>query len=186
MAEYLAQLDSLIADTVADWTHLTTFLAVIIVIFVAYPILSPSEPDTHPLLLARQANASPVRQKNSSALYRSPEVPHGYPLRSGLNVRDAGAPKWANGKDGDLRDVWREVTRGGKENGEGKVLPEGVIMTVLGKEQVVEHEIDSITKEIAVMGQLLKQNNASRVAIYLPNCVEYLVVIFGTFDHIPG
>ncbi|KAI7652532.1 acetyl-CoA synthetase-like protein, partial [Hortaea werneckii] len=173
----LESLDLKIAEVLSDWGVVTTLLALVILAFVAYPILYPDEPDTHPLLLARQSSAAPVRNKNESAAYRSPEVPYGYPLKTGLNVKDPGAPRWASGKDGDVRDIWREVQRGGSQDADGKTISSGSIMTVLGKE-VVEHNIADITKEINILGKHFADSGAKRVAIYLPNSVEYLTTIF--------
>ena len=174
----LESLDYKIAEVLSEWGILTTLLALVILAFVAYPILYPDEPDTHPLLLARQSSAAPVRNKNESAAYRSPEVPYGYPLKTGLNVKDPGAPRWASGKDGDVRDIWREVQRGRSQDADGKPITAGSIMTVLGKE-VVEHNIADITKEINIFGKHLADSGVKRVAIYLPNSVEYLTTIFG-------
>ncbi|KAI7098467.1 acetyl-CoA synthetase-like protein [Hortaea werneckii] len=173
----LESLDLKIAEVLSDWGIVTTLLALVILAFVAYPILYPDEPDTHPLLLARQSSAAPVRNKNESAAYRSPEVPYGYPLKTGLNVKHPGAPRWASGKDGDVRDIWREVQRGGSQDADGKTISSGSIMTVLGKE-VVEHNIADITKEINILGKHFADSGAKRVAIYLPNSVEYLTTIF--------
>ncbi|KAI6787304.1 acetyl-CoA synthetase-like protein [Hortaea werneckii] len=173
----LESLDYKIAEVLSEWGILTTLLALVILAFVAYPILYPDEPDTHPLLLARQSSAAPVRNKNESAAYRSPEVPYGYPLKTGLNVKDPGAPRWASGKDGDIRDIWREVQRGGSQDADGKTITSGSIMTVLGKE-VVEHDIADITKEINILGKHFADSGVKRVAIYLPNSVEYLTTIF--------
>ncbi|KAI6808802.1 acetyl-CoA synthetase-like protein [Hortaea werneckii] len=178
----LESLDYKIAEVLSDWGIVTTGLALVILAFVAYPILYPDEPDTHPLLLARQSSAAPVRNKNESAAYRSPEVPYRYPLKTGLNVKDPGAPRWASGKDGDVRDIWREVQRGGSQDADGKTISSGSIMTVLGKE-VVEHNIADITKEINILGKHFADSGVKRVAIYLPNSVEYLTTIFACTFH---
>lgn len=85
---------------------------------------------------------------------------------------------YSAGKDGDLRDIWRRVTgeipleRGATSSGTA------TIMTVLGKEGVSEHKVDTISKEIAVIGKHLKDHGAKRVAIYLPNSVEFLAALF--------
>ncbi|KAF7194921.1 Long-chain-fatty-acid--CoA ligase 3 [Pseudocercospora fuligena] len=174
----LASLDRAISNVLADWGITTTILALALAAYLVYPVVFPDEPDTHPLLLARQATASPVRKKGESAVYRSPEVPHGYPLRTGLNVKDPAAPRWAAGKDGDIRDIWREVQKGGKDGGDGKPIPKGLIMSVFGKEELVEHDIDELSKEISTIGNHFKQAGIKKVAIYLPNSVEYLLTIF--------
>jgi hypothetical protein len=93
------------------------------------------------MLLARQAQASPVRQEGQSAVFRSHSAPHGIPLNSGLNIKDPGDSKWTRGRDGDLRDVWRRVIAGGLDR-EGKETGEiGKIFTVLGYNHIVEHEL---------------------------------------------
>jgi len=178
MGNIVEQLDSQVASLLADWSISTTILAVLIVGLLISPLLFPEEPDTHPLLLARQASAGAIRNKGESAAYRSPEVPHGYPLKSGLNVKEDGAPRWAGGKNGDLWDIWREVLRSGKAGSDGTPLPKGLIMTVLGKEEVIEHDIEQINKEINIIGTFLANSGAKRVAIYLPNSIEFLVGLF--------
>lgn len=183
MPVLLETLDQKIAQTLADWSLSTTLITLAIALFLAYPILNPSEPDTHPLLLARQSSAAPIRNRNESAIYRSPEIPHGYPLKTGLNVKAEGAPRWQSGKDGDLRDVWREACKGGKTvkdaGGEGKEVPRGAIMSVFGKEEVVEHQYEQMSREINVLGKHLKEAGVSNVAIYMPNSLEYLLAVFG-------
>lgn len=85
---------------------------------------------------------------------------------------------YSAGKDGDLRDIWRRITgeipleRGATSSGTA------TLMTVFGKEGVSEHRIDGISKEIAVVGKHLKDHGAKRVAIYLPNSVEFLAAVF--------
>ena len=111
-------------------------------------------------------------------MYRSLETPHGYPLKTGLNVKNPDAPRWAAGKDGDLRDVWKKTVQGptgedGKSTGEP-----GKIFTVLGKEETVEHEVNDVSKEINAIGEYLSQHRANRVAIYVPNSLEFLVILF--------
>ena len=83
---------------------------------------------------------------------------------------------YSAGRDGDLRDIWRRVTGEfalGNKEGSGKIF------TVYGKEEVVEHSIAEITKEIAIIGKHLHDRGAKRVAIYLPNSLEFLTALFG-------
>jgi len=107
-------------------------------------------------------------------------------------VKPPGAPPYAGGKDGDLRDVWKRVTgalpleipvvpgqAGQKE--EAKEVRKGAIFTVLGKEKVIQHDVDSLTKDIVAIGAALKERGSKRVAVYLPNSVELLSIVFGTF-----
>lgn len=178
-SNWLEHADAGVAAILADWSIVTTFLALAIVTFIAYPIITAQEPDTHPLLLARQSNAAPVRSRNESAWYRSPEIPNGYPLRSGLSVKDTTATKWAAPKDGDVRDVWREVQRAGSMEVNGKPIPKGLIMTVLGREEIIEHDVQDLTNQIAIIGKHLQQAGVKKVAIYLPNSIEYLLTVFG-------
>ena len=85
---------------------------------------------------------------------------------------------YSAGKDGDLRDIWRRVMgeipleKGATSSGTAN------IMTVFGKEGVSEHKIEAITKEIAIIGTHLKDHGAKRVAVYLPNSIEFLAVVF--------
>ncbi|KAL8848974.1 MAG: hypothetical protein Q9221_006005 [Calogaya cf. arnoldii] len=174
------QLDAQLEQLFAGWNVYTTLLCLGLVTYLVYPIFFTRDPDTHPLLLARQSSPSYVRQPGESAVYRSLETPLSYPLTSGLNVKDSGAPRWAAGKDGDLRDVWKKAIRGPVDD-EGKTTGEpGRIYTVLGKEGDTEHRLSDVTKEINAVGEYLVQHGAKRVAIYLPNSMEFLVTLFAS------
>ncbi|KAH8732036.1 hypothetical protein GQ44DRAFT_722192 [Phaeosphaeriaceae sp. PMI808] len=178
MGGLLEQLDGAIGDVLAGWNLYSSLITVGILGFVGWIIYDSADADTHPLLLARQAQASYVRQPGESAIFRSPETPHGYPLRTGLAVKPPGTPMYSAGKDGDLRDIWRRVTgeipleKGATSSGTA------TIMTVYGKEGVSEHKIGAMTKEIAVIGKHLQNHGAKRVAIYLPNSAEFLAAVF--------
>jgi acyl-CoA synthetase (AMP-forming)/AMP-acid ligase II len=178
MPGLVEQLDGAISDLFQGWNVFSTVLLVGILGFVGWVVASNADADTHPLLLARQAQASYVRQPGESAVFRSPETPHGYPLRTGLAVKPPGAPMYSAGKDGDLRDIWRRVT--GEIPLEKKASSSGTatIVTVLGKEDITEHNIAGISKEIAIVGKHLQEHNAKRVAVYLPNSLEFLAVLF--------
>ncbi|GAB1195703.1 hypothetical protein APSETT444_004966 [Aspergillus pseudonomiae] len=172
----VAKLDTLVADVLADWNIYTTLIAGTIVTFLIYSFATSKEPDIHPFLLARQSTAFPVRQPGESAAYRSLETPHGFPLRSGLNVKDPGAPKWTAGRKGDLRDVWKTAVRGAAEDGKlsGK---QGKIYTVLGR-RAIEHSLEQVTQEINVIGSRLQYSKAKTVAVCLTDSVELLASIF--------
>lgn len=173
------QLDAQLEQLFAGWNIYTTLLCVGIVTYLIYPIFFTQDPDTHPFLLARQSSPSFVRQPGESATYRALETPHSYPLKSGLNVKDPGAPRWAGGKDGDLRDVWKKAVQGPTgEDGKSTGDP-AKILTVLGKEEVVEHKLGDISRDINALGQYLAQHAATRAALYLPNSMELLVTLFG-------
>ncbi|TVY84312.1 hypothetical protein LSUE1_G001093 [Lachnellula suecica] len=172
------KLDEAITGLLGQWDVFSTLIVGSLVTFIAYQVFTSRDPDAHPMLLARQAQASPVRQEGESAVFRSHSAPHGMPLNSGLNVKDPGDSKWSRGKDGDLRDVWRKVVSGPVDQ-EGKVTGEkGELLTVLGSEQIIKHDIADITRQINLIGQHIKQNGGSNVAIYLPNSVEFLATLF--------
>lgn len=133
------QLDQGVTGLVYQWNGWSTAITTTLVMFLSYQIFSRTDPDTHPLLLARQAQPSPVRQPGESSVYRSHSAPHGMPLNAGLNVKDPGASKWSRGRDGDIRDVWRQAVKGTSE--EGKPVGKGKIMTVLGADKVIEHNL---------------------------------------------
>jgi hypothetical protein len=173
----LARLDALASDVLADWNIYTTLIAGALIAFTVYSFVTSKDADIHPFLLARQSTAFPVRQPGESAAYRSLETPHGYPLRSGLNIKDPGAPRWTGGRRGDLRDVWKAAVRGAvSENGvvSGK---QGKIYTVLGK-KAVEHSLDQVTQEINVIGHRLQESGVKSVAVCLTDSVELLAAIF--------
>jgi hypothetical protein len=184
MANYVEQLDEYIGELLRGWNVYSTLLAVSIFAYLAYTVVAADDPDTHPMILLRQSSPSNVRNPGESAVYRAPDVPHGYPLRTGLNVKAPGTPAYAGGKDGDLRDIWRRVT--GEiplEQPRGASAPpsastQGKILTVYGKEEVVEHNVDDISKEIYVVGDNISKHGGKRVAIYLPNSVEFLAALF--------
>lgn len=176
MGSVLQQLDETIISILGQWDIYTTILAVTIVSALTYKIVTRRDADVHPMLLARQAQASAVRNPGESAVYRSHSTPHGMPLNSGLNVKDPGASKWSRGRDGDLRDIWRAAVNGPVDDQEGKTR--GSIFTVLGSERVIEHNLDDITVQINTIGQYVQKNGGSRVAIDLPNSVELLAAIF--------
>ncbi|MCJ1475814.1 hypothetical protein MMC13_004478 [Lambiella insularis] len=169
---FLQRLDSQLDIFFGGWNIYTTLLTIVFVGYLVYPLFSAQEPDTHPLLLARQASASQIRQPGESAIYRSLESPQGYPLRSGLNVKDSSAPKWTSGRDGDLRDIWKKASEGA----DGKP---GRIVSVLGRE-TSEHEFDKLTRLLNSIGTHLQKQEAKRVAICLPNSIEFLVALFAT------
>lgn len=77
MAGIVEQLDSAIAEILAGWNIYSSVLLVGIFGFIGWVVYDTQDADTHPLLLARQAQASYVRQPGESAIYRSPETPHG-------------------------------------------------------------------------------------------------------------
>ena len=183
MASIFQQLDSQLEEILAGWSIFTTLLLVAIGAYIAYPLIFYVEPDVHPLLLARQSSASRVRQPGETAVYRAQETPHGYPLRSGLNVKDPGQPKWTAGRDGDLRDVWRRACSGQPEAKDTQSTGQvGVIKTVHGKEEVVEHTFEQLSKELNAIGKHMQDHGSKRVAIYLSNSVELLVALMGQWQ----
>jgi len=173
------KLDSALMSLFDEWNIYTTIIATILFLFVIYPWVTWREPDTHPLLLARQAASSPVRQSGESAIYRSIEVPHGYPLRAGLGVKDPGTPKWSSGRNGDLRDIWRQAARGPVKDDGSPDGEKGKFVTILGTQKAVKHDLDDVTTDINVIGSYVRENNGECTAIYLSNSIELLSSIFG-------
>lgn len=132
----LSQLDAALSDLVSQWNGYSTGIVTLLVVVITYSIMSRIDPDIHPMLLARQAQGSPVRQEGESPVYRGNSAPHGMPLNSGLNVKAPGASKWSQGKDGDLIDVWKRVVSGAEDS-----KAKGRILTVQGREKVIEHKL---------------------------------------------
>ena len=179
MAGLIQRLDSELEHLFAGWNLWSTLLTVTLVLLVIYPIFFSVDPDTHPLLLSRQAHAAPVREPGESAIYRSIETPHGFPLRSGLNVKDPGASRWSTGRDGDLRDIWKRVVGGALSDDGQPTGKKGKLLTVYGREDLEEHDLDSVTRQIKILGDHIQHKGAKVVAVYLPNSVESLISIFG-------
>ncbi|KAL0465827.1 hypothetical protein QR685DRAFT_127633 [Neurospora intermedia] len=173
----LLSLDEGITDFFAQWNIYSTIIVTAFIGFLTYQISTRKDPDTHPMLLVRQSQGSPVRQPGQSPVYRGQSAPHGMPLQTGLNVKDPGASRWARGRDGDLRDIWRQAVAGVQEDGPSKGA-KGKILSVFGTEHVTEHSLDDITRQINLIGGHIKEQGGSRVAIYIPNSVELLAALF--------
>ena len=93
-------------------------------------------------------------------------------MRTGLNIRDETTAKWAPGRDGDLRDIWRSAAKAGY----GKT---GKILMIRGNNEPVNSTFEELSSQINIIGQHLKNHGAKRVAIFLPNSTEFLVALFG-------
>ncbi|KAK4031600.1 hypothetical protein C8A01DRAFT_41951 [Parachaetomium inaequale] len=178
----LLRLDESVTGLFGQWNLWTSVIFTVFVGFLTYQIATRQDPDTHPFLLARQAQGSPVRQPGESPVYRSQGAPHGMPLNASLNVKDPGASKWSRGRDGDLRDVWRQAVAGVQEDGPTKGAT-GRILTVLGTDKTVEHRLADITRQINLIGQHIADQGGNRVAIYLPNSVELVATLFACAFH---
>ncbi|KAF6819801.1 AMP-dependent synthetase ligase [Colletotrichum sojae] len=174
----MLQLDEGVSGLFGQWNTYTTGLVTLLVAIVTYRIVSSQDPDTHPMLLARQAQGSPVRQSGESPVYRSHSAPHGMPLNTGLNVKDPGASKWSRGRNGDLRDIWRKAANGPSAEDGNVSGGKGRLLTVLGSENVIEHKLEDVTRQINLIGQHIHEQGGIRVAIYLPNSIELLVALF--------
>ena len=182
MPGILEQLDAQLEHFFAGWNLWSTLLTLLTLIAFLYPLFSSHEPDTHPLLLSRQANVAAVRQPGESAVYRALEVPHGYPLKSGLNVKAKGASKWSAGRDGDIRDIWRLVVNGPQSPEGESTGPPGKILTVFGKEDIENHDLRFLSRQVNILGQYFKQQGCSCVTVYLPNSIELLLTVFGMYQ----
>jgi len=133
--------DELLSRVLSDWDIYSTTIAGGIVVFFGYLALTRTDPDAHPYLLARQAQPSAVRHPGQSPVYRSHASPHGLDLNTGLNVKDPGQNKWSRGRNGDLRDVWRKVITGRSDADGNPTGEKGRIITVLGSEQTIDHDL---------------------------------------------
>ena len=138
--DLMLQLDEAITGFFGQWNVYTTFIVTALVGLVTFSIATRRDPDTHPMLLARQSEPSMVRQQGESPVYRSHAAPHGLPLNGGLNVKDPGTSKWSRGRDGDLRDVWRQAVNGVQDEGASKGAT-GRLLTVHGTQNVAEHSL---------------------------------------------
>lgn len=175
---YLEWADAFLLDLFQQWSLSSTIIATLLFFYFAYPWLTWKDPDVHPFLIARQASSSPIRQPGESSVYRSIEIPYGYPLRAGLGVKDPGAPKWSSGRNGDTRDIWRQAARGPLKDDGTLAGPKGKLFTVLGREKVIERDLDSVTLEINAIGKHIQEAGGKKMAICLSNSVELLASIF--------
>jgi hypothetical protein len=176
MATLLSAIDEAVGALLSQWDSYTTLIALALAALVAHTILTAEEPDVHPFILRRQSTASRVRREGESAVYRASDVPEGVPLRSGLNVKRPTDPMYTAGRDGDVRDIWSKIVG---RRGEVEAGSKQKILTVFGREHITEHDIDELTNEIAVAGKHLMKSGCRRVAVYLPNSVEFLGTLFG-------
>ncbi|KAH6686382.1 hypothetical protein F5X68DRAFT_15588 [Plectosphaerella plurivora] len=173
----LVSLDEGVTGLFGQWNNYTTAMVTLIVAAVSYRVVTGREPDTHPMLLARQAQGSPVRQEGESPVFRSHSSPHGMPLNAGLNVKEAGASKWTRGRDGDLRDVWRRAALGAPDEDGKPSAGTGKLLEVHGA-RAEETSLRDITRQINLVGRHIHEQGGIRVALYLPNSVELLAAIF--------
>lgn len=178
---WMWDIDQRLSSVVGQWNGNTTALFTILLGVWTWALFTRKEPDTHPMLLARQSQSSPVRQPGESAVYRCHAAPHGMPLNSGLNVKEPGASKWAKGRDGDVRDIWRRAVAGVPE-GEGHGAGKGKLVTVHG-DNTTERNLDDVTRQINIIGQHILDQGGNRVAIYLPNSVELISSLFACAFH---
>lgn len=176
---FAAPLESFVTQFLSSWDIVSTAIAALLVLVFAYPIVYGKEPDTHPFLLSKQATASPIRQEGESAVYRSTDIPYGYPLKSGLAIKDPGSSKWTSGRDGDLRDIWRRAATGTRTDDGTATGSPAQLKTILGIERIIDHDIRGLTGEINLIGQYWQEQGVRRVAVCLSNSVELLCTIFG-------
>ncbi|RMZ87383.1 hypothetical protein DV736_g5396, partial [Chaetothyriales sp. CBS 134916] len=175
-----ANLDAIVTDFFSTWSTTSTILLLTLLTALIYPLLTAKDSDVHPFLLARQSTPSPIRFPGKSAVYRAMDVPHSYPLKSGLGVKDDNSPKWSPGRKGDVRDILRQAARGPEDPAAGgfDASKAGKLLTVLGREKLVEKGISEVTEEVNAVGWWLKKEGVGRCAVYLSNSVELLVLVF--------
>ncbi|RKF65617.1 putative amp-dependent synthetase ligase [Golovinomyces cichoracearum] len=179
----LNRLDKLVTGTLSEWDRLSTALFVLSISSFIYFVINTRDPDIHPILLQRQSQASRLRQQGESSIFRSLSVPYDTPLTSGLNIRKPGDSKWINGHDGDLRDIWLKAIAGARNREGVETGAIGKIFTIEGIKNVKEHDLGDLTRQLNLIGQYLKNRELDRVAIYLPNSVEFLATLFACAFH---
>ncbi len=180
MASMFQHLDSHVDQLLAGWSIYSSLILTALTAYLIYPLISHVEPEIHPFLLERQSAGTRVRQPGETAVYRALETPHGYPLKSGLGIRDPGQPKWTAGRHGDLRDVWRRACVGKPAANDDALKGQlGLVKTISGNEEVVESTFEQLSTELNAIGKHLKSRECKRVAIYLSNSAELLVALMG-------
>lgn len=145
---YLLILDETLTSILGDWDIYSTTIATVVLVLFAWRIFTSRDPDTHPMLLARQAQPSSIRQQHESPIYRSQSAPHGMDLNSGLNIKDEGVSKWARGRSGDLRDVWRKIVAGAADKDGNPTGEIARIMTVTGSD-ITEHHLGMLNHRLS-------------------------------------
>ncbi|KAK3905321.1 hypothetical protein C8A05DRAFT_12853 [Staphylotrichum tortipilum] len=178
----LVRLDESVTGLFSQWNLWTSLIVTVFAGVLAHYVFTHQDPDTHPFLLARQAEGSLVRQSGESPVFRSRSAPHSMPLNSGLNVKEPGANKWSRGRDGDVRDIWRQAIAGVQQEDGGAATKgaaaRGRILTVRGADKAIEHSLDDITRQINLIGTHIADQGGHRVAIYLPNSIELIATLF--------
>lgn len=99
-------------------------------------------------------------------------------------MKEPTAPAYAPGKNGDLRDIWRRATGELGLGSQANPYEPGKIATVIGRTETIDHSIKEVSMEINVIGKHLMEHGAKRVAIYLPNSIEFLSALFGVYRSI--
>lgn len=99
-----------------------------------------------------QCIASPVRNANESSIYRSHVTPEGFPLMSGLGIRQG-----YGRRNGDLRDVFA-------------IAKEGPM--------VGNNSWEDIERDVHALGKYLKSANVTRVLVILPNTIRNITTQF--------
>ncbi|KAK9451981.1 uncharacterized protein V1518DRAFT_410057 [Limtongia smithiae] len=146
-----------------DLPPLTTFLLSCTTLVITYRLIRQKYADIHPVALYHQSSISPVRNPGESAIHRSQLTPFTYPLIVGLNIRDGHAFR-----DGDLRDVW-EFSKNGQIGEFDKSTGE-----------IQYYAADKLAFKIMAAASKFREYvpGVSKVAIYLPNSIENVLVTF--------
>ncbi len=134
-------IDNQLTALLSEGNIYTAVIALALGALIIYPLIYSKYPDTHPFLLARQCHVGQIRQPRESATYRARDTPHDFPLVSGLKVRDPDTPRWAAGRQGDLRDVWRRAMQGPVGTDGQSTGKRGRMLTILGKDEVIAHDL---------------------------------------------
>jgi hypothetical protein len=183
MSNIFNQADDFVAHFLSQWNGYTVALGLLLTAVIVHTLYTATDADIHPMMLQRQSQPDRVRHEGESAVYRSHDVPHGTPLRSGLAVKLPTDKPYTAGRDGDLRSIWMRVTGEIEAPRIPGVIQEPgkqTISTAHGRDKPLEHDVKIVAKEIAAIGGYLAKSGSKRVAICLPNSIEFLSTVFGT------
>ncbi|KAI9850955.1 MAG: hypothetical protein M1838_004740 [Thelocarpon superellum] len=176
----MEHIDQQLSVLFSGWSVYTTAITVVLIAFVVYPWLTWSDPDIHPLLLSRQAYSAPVRNLGESAVHRSAEAAYGYPLKTGLGIKDAGAPQWKAGRDGDLRDIWRRAA-GQSVGQDGKLADQKAkVFTILGRDEIIEHSPAAAYYDLTPILLPYDQSPATVLELLRQTGPDFLIAAAGT------
>jgi hypothetical protein len=123
-------------------------------LIIAYNQYVRHQRDIHEIALNQQADISPSRKENESAIYRNNQTPHGMPLLTGLQIRHG-----FRLRNGNLRDIWSVVM--GQKNRDAR-------LTFVHKGEEVVCGLDNLNAVFKRFSTFFKQNEWQRIGIAVP------------------